>query len=395
MANKDNNLNNRIKKIIPNNQWMINVGKSLGFTTMEIVQDLMPNTTDFVSWNKNDIKDTMDMVKGMRQNTGSRNLFNKQFSTIPQIKAANEILANIKEDLKTGKFVNKDREKEIENFDDLGYDYGGLFGEEDRLEFLDDEEDDSPQQNTSMPNITPTTVIDTLPLAKAISNNTEVTVKTMMAVADQQMNVETEKIMFDRKSTHSMLNALGAINDNLSLLVEFNATSTTKYQAAAMKYYEQSLQMMEEAAKREERDISEDDSEFDPFTYTGGLKLGEYKKIVSKNLKELKELNPNIGQMIDVVMDPSVLKGFAKNPLGAIINLASKAFIPGVVKQSASKLDENLSSLLPALLGRINSFEDSLDPFLQGIYKVFGYKEKLDYYVDLGDYYKGLSLIHI
>ena len=174
MARKDFNIENNIKKVTPVNEWLLNVGKSLGFTTAEIVQDLMPNTTDFVNWNKREVKDTMNMLRDMRSNMGSRNMFNKQFGQIPQIKAANEFLKNMKDDIKSGKFNNQDRYKEFDDFDEMDYSFGGLFGDDDKLEFFDDEEDttlnEPATQSSGRP---PVTVINTMPLAKAISANTE------------------------------------------------------------------------------------------------------------------------------------------------------------------------------------------------------------------------------
>ena len=93
MAGRKKNVNDRVKKQPSNNQWFQNAAKSLGFTSAEIVKDLMPNTAEFVDWNKSD---TMDLLKSMRTNSSSRNMVNKQFKNIPQIKAASDILKNAK-----------------------------------------------------------------------------------------------------------------------------------------------------------------------------------------------------------------------------------------------------------------------------------------------------------
>ena len=141
MANKDSDIKNRIKKVVPENNWIVNVGKSLGFTTNEIIQDLMPNTTDFVKWNKREMKNVTNMVTNIRTNNTGRNVFNKQFSNIPQIKAAQEFLSNMKEDIKSGKLYNNDRYNDFDNFDDIDFGIGnGLFTEDDKLEFIDDDE---------------------------------------------------------------------------------------------------------------------------------------------------------------------------------------------------------------------------------------------------------------
>ena len=283
MAKKNSSINNRIKKITPENKWIVNVGKSLGFTTNEIIQDLLPNTTDFIDWNKREMKNVNKMVTDIRTNATGRNILNKQFSNIPQIKAAQEFLSNMKDDLKSGKFYNNDRINGINNFGD-GTDFGfdnSLFDDgEDGLEFYEDE-----PQTTNTQSRPPMTVIDTMPLARVIESSNNNSINTMINIAEQQMSVETEKIMFSQRNADTMMNALGAINDNISLLVKFNAESTAKFHAAAMKYYEQSLEILE-ASKTKERD--EIFNPLNPFSYKGNIKLEKYKEIVDKAKNHLK-----------------------------------------------------------------------------------------------------------
>ena len=168
---------------------------------------------------------------------------NAQFKNIPGLKTVDEVFKNIKEDIKSGNLNNKDRENSFGNFGDSDFDFGfdsDMFGGDDVVEFLDDE---SPVNQ-------PPTIIDTMPLARAINSSTEATVTTMMAVADQQMAIETEKLLFNHRSSNAMLEGLTTINDNLATLVKFNSESTTQYHAASMKFYEEMTKMMEKTIKK-------------------------------------------------------------------------------------------------------------------------------------------------
>ncbi len=89
MASKPMKVQNRIKKSSANSQWFQNVARSMGFTAADIVKDLMPNTTDFLEYNS---ADTMSMITDMRTNTSSRQMLNRQFKNIPQIKSVNQAL---------------------------------------------------------------------------------------------------------------------------------------------------------------------------------------------------------------------------------------------------------------------------------------------------------------
>jgi len=94
---KDQNkkdVKDRIKKSMPNNQWFINVGKSLGFASMETIKSLLPETSDSISWNKDVVVNTADLVKEIRNNNGVRKMFGRQLSNLPQVKAGKTLLDN-------------------------------------------------------------------------------------------------------------------------------------------------------------------------------------------------------------------------------------------------------------------------------------------------------------
>ena len=376
-------VDDRIKKNAANNKWFQNAAKSMGFTAIDIVKDLMPNTSDFVEYNK---ADAMDMMRELRSNTGSRQMVNRQFKNIPQVKAANDALKNIKADLKSGNLNNKARQNEFD-FDDMDFNFG-VFDENDQLEFIDDDNDDKQKQ--------PVTVINTLPLAKMINAGTEATVSTMVAVADQQMAIESEKLMFNHKSTKAVLGGLSAINDNLATLVKFNAESTAKFHAASLKFYEETADYINRAndiLKKQEKEKAQEmlANSFSGglYTFTGGVKLSEYKKLIEKNIKDMKDENGAVASAWDTLKDPGLIKQFAKNPIGTLMNTSIKLAIPTVTKAAMKKVDESLASVLPAVLAKINSLDGNENPLYNLIYKVFGSKNKLSYDVKLGDYDKG------
>ena len=377
MAKKTVKIQDRIKKNVPDNEWFRNAAKSLGFTSAEIVKDLMPSTSDFLSYNKSD---TMDLIKELRSNTNGRNMIGRQFQNIPQIKAAADVLKNARADIKSGKFYNMDRLTEFD--DDMDFEFGDLFGEDGGVTFFDDEEGSGSQPSSQQP-----TVIDTLPLAKVISSSTEATVNTMIAVADQQMAFQSEKLMFDHRATSSLLGGLSSINDNLATLVQFNSDSTAKYHAASLKFYEESLEYFKKAYdKPKEEDIG---FGVDLYTHTGGLKLSNYMKEIKKNLADYKDENAMLSEIWDTITNVDTIKGLAKNPIGTIVPLIIKQKLPDVIKSTTKAVDDSLSAIIPAVLAKINSFDGNDNQMLDTIYKIFGSKAKLSYDVDLGKYEKG------
>ena len=372
MAGRKKNVNDRVKKQPSNNQWFQNAAKSLGFTSAEIVRDLMPNTAEFVDWNKSD---TMDLLKSMRTNSSSRNMVNKQFKNIPQIKAASDILKNAKEDIMSGNFNNKDREFE---FDDMDFGFGDMLDDIDK-DMLVEEDKNSP------------TIIDTMPLAKIINSGKEAAIETMINVAEQQMAVESEKIMFNHKSTTAVLGGLNAINDNLATLVRFNAESTAKYHAASLKFYEDTINFLKESNKNVKSSDDIDDLNFgkDLYTSRGGVKLKEYKNIIKKNIDEMHEKNPVGSSMMSMLSDPLFYKQLAKNPIGMLSRVMATELMPAATKTAMKAIDESISSVLPSIMAKINTFDGDENPLYNYLFKVLGSKAKLDYKVDLGKYEKG------
>ena len=372
MAGRKKDVNDRVKKQPSNNQWFQNAAKSLGFTSAEIIKDLLPNTAEFVDWNKSD---TMDLLKSMRTNSSSRSMVNKQFKNIPQIKAASDILKNVKEDIMSGNFNNKEREFE---FDDMDFGFGDML-DDDSKDMIINEDKNNP------------TIIDTMPLAKIINSSNEATLETMINVAEQQMAVESEKIMFNHKSTTAILGGLNAINDNLATLVRFNAESTAKYHAASLKFYEDSLKFLKESNKNVKSSDEIDDLKFgsDLYTSRGGVKLKEFKNIIKKNMDDMHEKNPVGSSMMSMLADPMFYKQLAKNPIGMLSRVMATELMPAATKTAMKAIDESITSILPSIMAKINTFDGDENPLYNYLFKVFGSKAKLDYEVDLGKYEKG------
>lgn len=378
MAKKPIKVQNRIKKSSANSQWFQNVAKSMGFTAADLVKDLMPNTNDFLSYNS---ADAMNMLSDMRTRASSRQMLTRQFKNIPQIKAAEKAMENIKADLMSGNFNNKTREKEYDFDDDMDYGFGDF--SDGGVEFIDNEE--TPVNQTHN-----TTVINNLPLAKVIHANTEATVDTMINIAEQQMAIESEKLLFNHKSTNSILGGLGSINDNLATLVKFNAESTAKYHAASIKFYEESLELLKKSNNTSNNDINNENDLFGGlYTYNGAINLKQYKKIVSDNIKELRNENTMMSEFLDNFKDPMVLNKIAKNPIGTITSISLKTMIPTAIKASLKAVDDSISSIMPTMLSKLNSLDGNDNPILDKLYKVFGSKNKLSYDVDLSKYEKG------
>ena len=394
--NSKKSVNERIKKINANNEWFRNATKSFGLVTKDVIASIMPDTASTIDWNAEVMMNSMDMIKTIRDNNGIRNAFGKQFANLPQVKASKLVIKNALDDFKTGNIYNEARMLNG-GFDDSGFDDfgdGPTFIDDDFSDgptFIDDDDGGSVDTSVTTSNKTPVTIINTMPLAKSISASTEATISTMTSIAEQQFAVETEKAMFTERHNGIMLNALSSINDNLALLVQFNSDSTTQYHAAATEYYKQSIELLqniESSGKTEEKEIKKS-KVHDMFTSSGGIKLDEYLKRLKTNMIDIKDLNPMIGTIIDQVLDVDFISGLALNPIGTLLPMVIESFLSTNLKNVVGKFDKRINSIAPAILARINSFNDNENPFLDGLNKVFGTNVRAKKSVYLNEYEKG------
>ena len=167
----------RVKKMAVNSEWTRNVLKSMGFAATDIVKDLMPNTAEFAKSSVN----AVDMIKDIRGNMSSRLTFGKQFANIPQIKQTEKALKTIVNDIKTGNLYGSS------DFDDMDFGFGDEFGDDDGLEFI---EDDSPSSQPQQ------TVLNTLPVDYVIPER-EKNLQTI-TINGKDLTLDISKYMYDR-----------------------------------------------------------------------------------------------------------------------------------------------------------------------------------------------------
>ncbi|NNV04689.1 hypothetical protein, partial [Brevibacillus sp. MCWH] len=147
-----------IKRTTPNNRWFRNVARSLGFTTTELVQELMPSVGEFITENKEYVKDIANDIKDFKRNSSS---IKKYFDTNQQFGIAKTALKNAIEDIKTGNIYNKERTEKIfeDEFgmDDFSFDDGDFSFDSSDSGFDDNESNETKEIRpvVKITNVTP------------------------------------------------------------------------------------------------------------------------------------------------------------------------------------------------------------------------------------------------
>ncbi len=398
-------------------KWFNNVAKSLGYATSDLVTELVPASSEFV---KSNYEATTEMINDMRQNRASGKRLSTQLGNLEQVKIGQTALRNVLDDIKSGNIYNKEREQSYfdSDIDDAGSDmFGNDFGDGDFSfgdefdsddDFSDVEIDDSDPNVTNVKKVNVQNVnnnlersVNMLPLAKAMHNQTNAVVTTIQGTSQVQTALTGEFMMMYNNMSSTTIGGLTAINDNLSLLVNFQNDSMSKYIGASIKYYEDHLKKVDDSLDILKQGFSgklnEDttrkqskDGGIDPFLGNGGLNFKEYTNLVKSNIREYAEGNDMLSAFSMFWKDTDTLKEMASNPLKYALTPILKSTIPKSLKNKLGDMDETFSNFFPALLNRVAATKDSDNPMVQMINTIFGVNPKVKRKVDLGNYNKGV-----
>ena len=415
-----NNRNRVTKKSQPQLKWFNNVAKSLGYASADLITDLVPASSQFV---KSNYESTTELVQEMRQNRASGKRLSTQIANIEQVKILNTGLKNALDDIKSGNIYNKDRElayMEQELDSEAGSIFGSDFGDDDFTfggDFDDNGEDfESVDIDDSDPNVTNVKKVNVknvnntigrsvnmLPLAKAMNNQTAVLSTAIHNSANAQAAISTEFMMMYNTNATSMVGGLTSINDNLSLLVNFQNDSMAKYIGASLKYYEDHLNKIDESftilkdgfsgkLSEDTRRKQSTKENIDVFLSEGALDIKEYIKSVKANIKREAEANDVISSANMFWSDTETLKEIANNPLKTALTGLLKSTIPNSLKRKLGDVDSSFADFFPALINRAANLKDSSNPFLEMAGKILVPERRIkrETDIDLSNYNKGV-----
>ena len=390
----------QLRTTAPNNEWFKNVIKSIGYASADIIKETIPSTFEFVESNG---KEALDLYQQLRED-GPKSITKMVAdgaSKNQYIKIANEAISNIKDDIKTGKLYNKERE-EKSVYADGDDDFEFTFGEDDEdFSFGGDDETESEEiDDGSVTNIKKVTVNNinanitkNNPMVQSLEKQSEMIVGLSEATNKTNIGLATTSYTLTSKISSDIVTGLGSVNDNLSALVNFNNDSMSKYVAASLQYYEDSLNMMRQTLEHNTpatNNTTQTDDEPELFLSNGGLNIGGYVNRVKKNVKNTIESDLMLNSIYSVVNDTDTLRMLAANPFKAATMAMSKVIIPSVIRDSAKQFDDTFSAFFPALLQRFNRMANQDDNWIvKTIGQIFGYNPKISTSVQIDKYNKG------
>ena len=340
--------------------YIRNVGKSVAYKMGDEVKDISPNISNFLETNDDMFKTIYSATKNYKQ---TMKKIDRDFKRSNTYKTAKEILANAKEDLRTGNFVNPARAEKMQ-MEAMGLDFDFDMDDID-FESSDDSGNDNRSINSDYLQAKSTTILSAAinegarSQNQAIMDQNELIVNTSIA-STKAMNVQAERIFT------GMLKGFNGVNAGIGLIASVMTGPVTTYLEESTKfmtdtsnkleeirgYLKETTEMQRNLYKVQQEEYKS--NRYDDVTAGGGLDLNAYAKNILKNYKEL---NP----FADMVSDKgasNAMKMFLANPLAGLPGLVAKVLVPTAITQAFKSFDENLSGVFPTFIAKMNKWAE-------------------------------------
>ena len=375
-------------------KYLSNVTKSIKYATIDALKELNPVIVEGVEENKDIAKVTYSTIKNFKTIVpkAAKSLADSQVGEL-----AIEAKKNIIEDLKSGKFYNRERQER--GMDQAIMDSGMGF-DSDYKDFMVDEGSDDLGFDTDSNEFLADSMDEVGEKASSAVN--QVLVRTAEYQVEATRQSTTRMLAQTSAMTATLHGDLAAVNANIAGVVKFNQEIMTTHIENSRMFYERQQQQMSEQISllTEIRDIQK--AVFTPksksmsskvgvsdlFTSNGMINLAEYFKYVQQNAKEQ---DSGMGEMLSMVMDLGMGKAAVANPLGTVMTMGIKAAIPKMLKDAMEEFNETLAGSVSTALLNLTKKKDSMNPIASLLGNIFGLDLNVKKGVDTGAYEKGAT----
>ena len=373
-------------------KYLSNVTKSVKYAAIDVLKDLNPIIVEGVEENADVAKVTYSTIKNFKTIVpkAAKSLADSQVGEL-----AREAKKNIIEDLKSGKFYNRER---MNRADEYAMEHGDLGFDTDVSDFMVDEGGDDLGFDTESNEF----LADTM---DEVGEKTSSAVgQVLMRTAEYQVEAQRQSTVRTLAQTAAMTatlhSDLAAVNANIAGVVKFNQEVMSTHIENSTRFYQRQQEQMSEqtALLTEIRDIQK--AVFSPksksmsskvkvsdiFTSNGMINLAEYFKYVQQNVKDQ---DSGMGEMVSMVMDLGLGKSMVANPLGSIMKGVIKSAIPNVLKDAMTEFNEAIAGSISTALLNITKKKDSMNPIMSLLGNIFGLDLSVKKSMNTGGYEKG------
>ena len=398
--------------------WLANATRSVGYSSLDILKNLMPNTIELGQTAAESAGEIKDALAGMGSQSGK---LKNAFDASVYVKLGKEGLKNALEDLKSGDFYNEKRYQDYVNKSmDLGNDEDFDFGDDD-FNFDEDEDfdvdltsdDDGAAVNVKRSHkgrneATKITLVNNIgpdsPLVQATEFQTKIAVKGVGVIVDSNTANTQATMTMMSKIGNDQLKMSNAIHQTVIDLSQSLQTQLSQYSSIAEKYFNDSIELQTRIADtldkvRENtavgagamaaKDPKDVPDMLDMFS-GGFININEYKQYVRKNLNNWVDSNFIASQVKSVMSDTDTLGSMMAAPLRFVAEGIAKQAIPAAVQTAMEQLDRTVGEFFITKLTQLGSHAgDFNNPILSTLGQIFGLHTKMATTVDKRSYEKG------
>ncbi len=371
---------------IRTNTYLKNVGKSFGYAMGDVFDDLLPTVGSL----KKSVKDTYQEAK-----SSMRKIDTSSLSSSTKSFASNQTFMNIIDDLKTGKWYNKDREDDFGMLGDFDFDFSD--SSEDWGDFDDDNSNigneellEQNQNNTKMiiNSVGQVGSIVSKSLGYTSAKNAEYIVKS---------NNIASRAIYDVTSQgfNQITNVLLGVNNTISSIAKIGEPLSAHMQNSAVFFTNTSETLnkinsnIETLVKRTEyldpnikNKNKKDRKNFGSFVSSDGmLDIEEYFNFIKDNAKgwtDFAKTMLSLGKM-----------GTGSFSMKDILTGGLKGLIPQVTKDAFEQLNESINNALVEGLSRTNKKMGAGGPVAQILRSVLFGSNNINLKYDTSNYEKG------
>lgn len=380
-------------------QYIRNVGKSVVYASVDNIREDMPNIAAVVdhSGNKEVYK---NIYEGLRDYRTTYRRATAYIKSSKLYEAGDLGIKAAAEDIKTGKWYNKERidaisESIMGSFDDIED-----MGDEDDISFNDSTSDISEGDRLIVGSTQVAAIKNAEMISNAVVNSSRAQMKHSEASTNllysQQfklfgelrsdiINTSTRSIQ-EQSKTNAIMETMA---NNSKAFYEDTGKTLKEIHALLKETTEMQRNIYSSPEKKDgNRKITIDDL----LDSNGVLDLQEYGKLVGRNAKNV--LSEKTGGMLDVLSgfgDGNALKMFTANPLGSLLKMGLRGMAPKTLSAAMKRLDTTIGGVAGTALARISNMgrKEDGNPIFQTLGQIFGVNTSVKSSLDPGKFTKG------
>ena len=387
--------------------YLSNVMKSVKFAAIEVIEEQMPITSNFITQNKEVVKQIFRDVLSARQTL----LKTTGIQEISIFKHVNNALKNIKTDLKSGVFYHDDRGDPMAAMSALGSIMEGMGGEgmgdmmselnailsgegDDDEEYYGDEEQPTYEQHPEML----MTRGDALVASAIFKSQSRASncIGNVIARVHEHDVMDRHSIyhmQFQQSEKAMMVQKTGwtTMVDGFNKIIEFNNEVMRTHATNSQKFYEEMLRLTQdnnsilkqlqdiqqkvnkftlEAEKSDNDDPDKENINYESL-FQNGLNFAAYKDIVAKRIAK----TPLAQLSVIVKTIPLALMNFAEKPLHEFAKQVVKGVIGGQLMYAMKRFDQVVETSIMTGLAKLADYGKRAGTGIKGeIAKILGIK---------------------